>query len=244
MNARRVKPSDLKIGPTYSTPVISGAQKFILPVPAFGQNGEPLIYPEKHEKAGLPILDYEGKPIGKWGVVFFNAKDQVCQAAAGDGTSVIIINEVTQQQAIQLDRKIRAIQGDSDELSLSQLKQVLTYAQQTLGLDDMYNSSRSFVQEKMTSIGNSHGVLANKDELYGLKKRDDRDINQAIYIPGTFLFEGPAASPQQFTDGGVIVEQGGAMRGIQPAIFMRTYTLADGSPIQSLATDIKVQLAS
>ena len=77
-------------------------------------------------------------------------------------------------------------------------------------------------------------------EAYGLKKRDDRDICHAVYIPGEFVFEGPAASPQIFEDGGVIVEQGGELRGVQPDAFMRTYRLHDGRQITSLTSDLKV----
>lgn len=245
MKTRKIMANDLKTGPGFSTPVISSAQKFIIPISAFKEEGEPLIYPEKHQKAGQPILDYEGKPIGKRGIVFFNAKDQAWQAAAGDGESVIIINEVTQQQAEQLDRKIREIQANPDDLTIIQLKQVLSYAQQQLDLNDMYNSSRSFIREKMTPVGSDKGTSSQgADDVYGPKKRDDRDINQAIYIPGGFLFEGPAASPQKFTDGGVIIEQGGKMRGIQPNIFVRTYTLANGSRIQSVAESIQSQNAN
>jgi len=54
------------------------------------------------------------------------------------------------------------------------------------------------------------------------------------------VFEGPAASPQEFAQGGVIVEQGGKMRGVQPDIFVRTYRLSDGRPI-SAVTDLKTQ---
>jgi hypothetical protein len=106
----------------------------------------------------------------------------------------------------------------------------------------MYNSTRSFVEQKMTSVKSSSSKQSFPDTAYGLKKRDDRDLNQAIYIPGAFLFKGPAASAQKFTHGGVIIEEGGTMRGVQPEIFMRTYTLADGRPILSLDHDIKTQL--
>lgn len=244
METRRIKAADLKTGPGYSTPVISSAQKFIIPVPAFKQDGEPLVYPEKHPKAGQPILDYQGKPIGQRGIVFFNFKDKSWQAAAGDGQSVIIINEVTQEQAEKLYGEIGKRQSSSDKLTLSELKQILAFAQKELNLDDVYNSTRSFVAEKMTPVltNESSRKTKNADDVYGFKKRDDRDINQAIYIPGAFTFEGPAASPQQFKNGGVIIEQGGKMRGVQPEIFMRTYKLLDGSPIQSVTKDIKSQL--
>ena len=238
---RKIVPLDLKTGSGFSTPVISDAQKFIIPVPAFNGDGEPLVYPKGNPKAGQPILDYEGKPIGKKGIVFFNFKDQSLQAAASDGKSVIIMNEVTQEQAAQLENMIHKLHPDPNRLTLKELKQTLSFAHENLGLSDMYNSTKSFVREKMTPVLPNEKTDKSKDEFFGLKKRDDRDVNQAIFIEGAFVFEGPAASPQKFENGGVIVEQGGKMRGVQPDIFMRTYKLADGSPIKSLAKDIKSQ---
>jgi hypothetical protein len=238
---RKIVPSDLKTGPGFSTPVISDAQKFIIPVPALSGGGEPLLYPKGGPKAGKPILDYEGKPIGKSGIVFFNFKDQSLQAATGDGKSVIIINEVTQAQALLLEGEIFKLRADPSKLTLKELKQVLEFAHKKLELSDMYNSTRSYVKDKMTPVIAAPKNGKSTDELFGLKKRDDRDINQAIYIAGTFVFEGPAASPQKFDNGGVIIEQGGKMRGVQPDILVRTYKLADGSAITDVVKDIKSQ---
>jgi hypothetical protein len=240
---RTIAPADLKVGSGYSASVISNAQKFIIPVPAFVQGGEPLVYPQSYEKAGQPILDYTGKPVGDRGLVFFNDKDKSWQAVKGDGEGVIIINEVTQKQAKKLYQKVRDLKPDPNNLTLDELKQVLSFAQEQLGLVDMYNSSRSFVQEKMTPViaGEVPKVNGNEVKAYGFVKRDDRDVNQAIYIPGEFVFEGPAATPQEFKDGGVIVEQGGKMRGVQPDIFLRTYKLSDGRSISSVTADLETQ---
>ena len=238
--SRRVSPADLRFDPANSTAVISSAQKFILPVPKLNVGGEPLVYPAGHEKAGQPILDYEGKPIGERGLVFLNAKDQSWQAVAGDGEGVIIINEVNQEQATQLDRKVKELNQDPYQLTLPQLKQVLDYARNELKLNDMYNSDRSFIKSKMTPVvadGSDPGGA--NVEAYGLKKRDDRDLCHAIYIPGKFTFEGPAASPQVFENGGVIVKQGEDLRGVQPDIFIRTYRLQNGQPIASVTNDLK-----
>ncbi len=147
---RKIAPADLKLDPSASTAVISSAQKFIIPVPAWGQQGGPLVYPKGHEKAGQPILDYKGQPVGDRGMVFLNAKDKSWQAVSGDGNGVIIINEVTLEQAKKLDQKVRSFHPDPNDLTVAELKQVLTFAQEQLGLGDMYNSTRSFVKEKMT----------------------------------------------------------------------------------------------
>ncbi|MBD2753432.1 hypothetical protein [Spirosoma validum] len=243
MEIRKIVSSDLKTGPGYSTPVISNAQKFIIPVPAFKQDGELLVYPKDHPNAGQSIVDYQGKPIGDRGIIFYNAKDETWQAAAGDGNDVIIINEVTQEQAEKLYEEIEKIGANLDELTLNELKQIMTFAQEDLKLDDMYNSTRAFVKKKMTSVSTDQTTekRENKEDVYGFKKRDDRDINQAIYIPGEFTFEGPAVSPQKFKNGGIIIEQGGKMRGIQPDIFTRTYKFPDGRSIQSASEEIQSQ---
>lgn len=241
-DVRKITPDMLRFDESSSTPVISSAQKFIIPVAAYGASGEPLIYPKSHERAGKPIVDYEGKPIGDRGVVFFNAKDKSWQAVAGDGQGVIIINEVTKDQADKIYERIRQIQTDPGKLTVDQLKAILDYAREELGLRDMYNSTRTFINTKMTPVMASEVPQAEGKpiEAYGLMKRDDRDVCQAVYIPGRFEFEGPAATPQVFADGGVIVKQGTEMRGVQPEIFIRTYRLADGKPITS-PRDVKAQ---
>ena len=237
-----VDPEDLQFGDGASTPVISKAQKFVIPVPAFEDGGEPLVYPADSSQAGNPILDYEGKPIGERGLVFFNQADQTVQAVAGDGEGVIIINEVTTDQADALHRHILTLNPDPAQLTLEQLRQALTFAQEDLDLGDMYNSNRSFIEENMSSIDT--WAMANNDPqsdpLYGFKKRDDRDIGQAVYIPGRFEFAGPAATPQLFENGGVIVQQQEEFRGVQPDVFLRTYSFSDGQPIAE-ASDLATQ---
>ena len=140
-DVRKITPDMLRFDESSSTAVISGAQKFIIPVPAYGASGERLIYPKSHERAGRPIVDYEGKAIGERGVVFFNAKDQSWQAVAGDGHGVIIVNEVTKGQAEKIYDKIKQFQTDPQKLSVDQLKKVLDYAREELRLGDMYNLS-------------------------------------------------------------------------------------------------------
>ena len=235
-----VKPEDLSFGPGLSTPVISQTQKFIIPVPAFDSGGEKLIYPPTHKQAGELIKDWQGNSVGETGVVFFNAKDQSWQAAPGDGNAVIIINEVTGEEGRKIHDKIREFRHNPDDLSLDELKQVLTFAREELRLGDMYNSTRQFVLEKMTPVISDQGPSADNktSEAFGLMKRDDRDICQAVYVPGTFVFQGPAASPQVFENGGVLVKQGEDIRGIQPEIFQRTYRHADGRSFHNVAEEL------
>jgi hypothetical protein len=149
-----------------------------------------MVYPADSGRVGTPILDYEGKPIGERGLVFFNQADQTVQAVAGDGEGVIIINKVTADQANALHRHILTLNSDPAQMTLEQLKQAIAYAQQDLDLGDMYNSDRKFITENMSPIDAWAAANSNaqSDSLYGLKKRDDRDIRQAVYIPGRFEF--------------------------------------------------------
>jgi hypothetical protein len=233
-----VAPADLRFGEGESTAVISSAQKFILPVGDWGAAGEPLVYPMDHAQAGAPIVDYQGNPIGDRGLVFFNYADQSVQAVPGDGSGVIIINEVTADQALALYQKVASLGADPHQLPLDQLKQVLAYAQDDLGLGDRYNSTRDFIQAQMSPVRIEAPTQG--DAVYGFKKRDSRDISQAVYIPGAFRFAGPAATPQVFDNGGVIVQQQDSLRGVQPDIFIRTYTFSDGRPIGAV-TDLATQ---
>jgi hypothetical protein len=210
-----------------STQVISSAQKFVIPVPAFMSEGEPLVYPAGAEKAGEQITDWQGKPIGDSGIVFFNGKDKAYQAAVGDGQAVIIINGVSEEQAAKIVAKINESSVDPNGLTVSELKAVLDFVQADLGVVDMYNSDRKFIAGKMNALATSSTGV----EAYGLHKRDDRDICFAVRLNGSGQFQGPAATPQQYEGGAVILKQGDSVRLIQSDIFEQTYRLASGKPL-------------
>src|SRR5262249_41916794 len=95
-----LSPDDLDF--SAARPVVSSAQKFVIPVAPFA-DAVPLRYPAGAEKAGQPITDWGGQPVGDKGIIFFNEIDRCYQAAPADGRSVIIINEVAagQVQALQ-----------------------------------------------------------------------------------------------------------------------------------------------
>jgi filamentous hemagglutinin family protein len=238
-----VKAEALRFGPGLSTPVISQAQKFILPVPTLSSAGEKLVYPPHHERAGESITDWQGNSVGDTGIVFFNAKDQAWQAAPGDGSAVIIINEVTEEQATRILGKIHEFSQDPNDLSLGELKQVLAFVREELALGDMYNSTRQFVAEHMTPVLSDKEISTQSNPLdaFGLMKRDDKDICQAVYVPGPFQFQGPTMTPQVFKDGGVLIQQGDSIRGVQPDVFQRTYRHADGRIIYDVPGDLTVQ---
>ena len=208
--------------------VISRAQKFILPIGDL-KDGVKLEYPTGHEKAGQEILDYENKPIGTTGVVFYNSTDNSVQAVQGNGSGVIIFNLVNQDQAGLLKAKHDELAKASSTpgiLDHSGVLAFLDYAT-SLGLTDRYNSTREFIRTKMTPVGD---LGANE---YGLYKRDDRDICHAVRLEGSGFFQGPAASPQKFENGAVIVEQGKEYRLVQCDAFERSYCYSDNTAIDA-----------
>ncbi|APR96369.1 hypothetical protein PATSB16_30310 [Pandoraea thiooxydans] len=219
-----------------AVPVISTAQKFILPIPPLA-DGEPLVYPAGAIDAngtsleGQPILDWQGNSLGETGVVFYNAKDQSLQAVPGDGSGVIIFNEVTEAQAAALSAAVTDLAGTPAALNHAQVMAVLDVAA-SLGLTDCYNSDVGFIRSNMTPMGDLGA------DCFGLYKRDDRDTCWAVRLVGRGTFKGPAASPQRFGSGAVIVRQGNEYRLVQPAEFGRTYCHSDATPIDVMALPV------
>lgn len=215
------------------SPVVSSAQKFIIPVPKFADGGEPLVYPQGatnkkgEDIGGQPIADWQGKPIGERGVVFFNEKDKAWQAVPGDGTGVVIMNQVSEEQSKQLLAKVG---GDPNNLSLQQFKDVLTFANSEVGLGDMYNSDRGFISSKMNALETQDTGIPQ----YGMFRRDDRDVCHALFLEGSGEFKGTGTT-HQYDDGGVVLRQkvGNEFnyRLIQPEEFHQTYNNKDGSRI-------------
>ncbi len=227
-STRSIGPKDLNFD--NAAPVISGAKKFILPAPKFEGGGEPLVSPE----TGKPITDYEGKPIGDNGVVFYNPKDKSLEGVTGDGNGVVIMNQLSDDQAKAIMGKVDEFGGDPNKLTLGQFKEVLQFAADKAGVNDLYHSDRDFIKGKMNALESSETGIPQ----YGLYRRDDRDVCQVLFIEGKGEFTGTATQSQKFDDGAVILKQankktegGFDYRLIQPETFKETYSNKDGSPI-------------
>jgi hypothetical protein len=215
-------------------PVVSAAQKFVIPVAAF-DDADPLVYPGGTEKAGQPITDWQGNPVGAKGLVFFNQTDQCYQAAPSDGRSVIIINEVTAEQALDLREFVRGLGEPGDNLSKSSLERVVAHVQEDLGLVDIYNSTDAFIHSKMTPV--RAASTGNGARPCGWFKRDDRDVCRAVFVEGPGCFEGPGATPQQIPPHGAFIVRQDVKgnpnyRMVDADVMLRTYLNVDGSPLE------------
>jgi hypothetical protein len=213
-------------------PVVSRACKFIIPIAALAE-ADPLVYPSGTEKSGQPITNWEGQPVGKTGIVFFNAVDKCYQAAPADGRSVIIINDVTTEQASALEEFARGLDEPVDNLSKASLERLLAHARIALGLCDMYNSDDDYIRSKMTPV-HAAGAAARPS---GYMKRDDRYICHTVFVAGPARFQGPTATPQEIpAHGAFIVRQkfGGraSFHMADRDVMLRTYLNADGSALK------------
>jgi hypothetical protein len=209
-------------------PVISAAQKFIVPVTAF--DAGPLVYPPGSDKAGQPITDWQGKPIGEKGIIFFNEIDQCYQAASADGRSVIIINGVTPEQAQAVEEFISSLGEPIDKLSKFSLELLLVHLRDRLGLVDIYNSTDDFIRSKMIPVNRADRL--DQVRPSGWMRRDDRDICHAVFVRGPARFAGPAATPQEIPDhGAFIVRQDTTYRMVDAVTMLRTYMNLDASPL-------------
>jgi len=222
-----------------ATPVISGAMKFILPVPA--DRGEALVYPETvtdakgttHQK-GETITTWDGKPIPGDGIVVFNSSEGIYQAAVrgrtADERSVIIINHVTEGQAALLTDTLNDLTGGKpDQLTFHQFKQLEAKARH-LGLTNMYDSNVAFVKKNMQDIYTGQPPAT----PYGFMKRDARDRVLALRADFQGELIRPDQQPLPFAAGSIILKHGDDLRVITPADIEATYKAADDfSPIDA-----------
>jgi hypothetical protein len=205
--------------------VTSTTQKFVIPVPEM-PNAPPLVYPQGHANAGQPILDWENKPIGERGIVFANRGESIA-AAPTNGQAVFIVNNVTEAQARAIQEKISALGGDVSKLSHAQYQELLTHIRDNVGLTDIYNSDKPYVQNKMTKIG-AEGASGT-----GLHQKN-ADVHKAVLVEGPVEFHGTsqaAGGVQKFENGALIVHDGKEVRAIDGKIAQETYRKADGKPL-------------
>lgn len=229
---RTLSGDDFDFGDGASTLVYSDSLRFILPVPKLEGGGEPLDPPPGEEARGS-FKDRHGRTIEGRGIVFFNPTDDCWQVARGNGAAVIIMAPVTEDQGDALLAKVRSLSRDPERLTLEQLKAVIRYAIDNLKMRGVFDSTRTYVAERMTPVDPA------APPGLGLHRRKVHDYCYAVFVPGAGRFLGPAATPQVFKNGAVILRQGDDVRLLQPNWFSVHYRFPDGRPAD--ASVLKVQ---
>ena len=111
--------------------------------------------------------------------------------------------------------------SNPEAATLPDLKRVIAFAYDEVGVRSAHDSSRVYVAAALTPLGRPG---------FGLHRRKTTDVCRAVYVPGGGAFQGAGATPQRFEDGAVIVKHGASIRLVQPASFEATYRLALNQP--------------
>jgi hypothetical protein len=225
--ARMLRPADFDFSDAASTAVVSDSYRFVLPVPAWADGGEPLGRPD-----GEPLVDGEGRPIEGRGLAWIDPDDRCWEVARGDGTSVILFSPMSESAASAILARIGELADGPAKLSVSQIREVIAFATTQPGVRAAYASTRAFVADAMSPAD------AAAAGGFGLHRRRADQVCRAVFTPGAGAFRGPAASAQLFSDGAVIVKHGRRVQLVQPASFEATYRFLDGRParVAELAT--------
>ena len=171
---RLLRPDQIDFSDGASTPVVSGSFRFVLPVPAWPDGGEPLV-------------DREGNAIEGRGVAFLDPDDNCWEVAPGDGSAVILFGPVTESVAAALSRRIAELAATPDALSPQQLRMLIAFAVGELGVRASYASSKAVVADTMTA---EPAAVASG---CGLHRRRADQVCRAVHVPGDGAFLGPAA---------------------------------------------------
>jgi hypothetical protein len=217
---------------TSASPYVNRTKRFIVPVPALPEGGEALIFPEGSPKAGQPMkLQSDGVTPAR-GIVFFNGTDLAWQAARGDGTGVIIVNDIDRQMADQLARELSELQQLPVTQQLDGIKALLHFAHSKLGITDFFNSNVDAVRDSTSVIdpNNPHYVqVAKKTE------------HKLAYVADGFSLKG--AVDHVYPHGGMVITDGKYTWGIDTQVFLRNFRRKEGGaehPIASLEEEVRL----
>lgn len=124
--------------------LVNRTPRFSLPIPNLGEAGELLVVPSYDPQRGGEVIKTNEDGSTARGLVFLNPKDGgIYQAVKGDGTKVLIFNDITAEIASKLMEKITNVQPEIDKISLPELKEIVRFATDELGITDIFNAKRS-----------------------------------------------------------------------------------------------------
>jgi len=203
--------------------VYSEERKFLVPIPTF--SGVPLVYPPEHEFAGKTI-QYQRE--GAQGVRWWNSITNEWQGVASDDTGVIIINQVTEPEALQLQQWLTDKVGDPSKLYAKVVLDFINFAKEQTA-HCVYNATR---QDFLRTVDPLKWPGQTGWAAYGLHQRKKDDLYRAVLVQQPFIFE-PAGN-QFFPEGCVLIcsISSQKMRCVLSKSFETTYRLESGDRVQ------------
>ena len=201
---------------THAAKVKVVTNRFVIPVPAAPGNGQLAMEPD----TGKPIYDKTGAQ--KRGLVFRNFVDKAWQVAKQDGSGVILINEVLEEDGpliVQMRTQAVARLGNTAAAVHDILADLAD-----MGYEDHYNSSRTGLADTLRTVPGR----VYDSEGAGLYLREGKTV-EAVRIVGDGLFQGPVV--HAFEGEAVLIRHApGKVNLCQADVFERTYFFEDGSP--------------
>jgi len=162
--------------------VYSEERKFLVPIPTF--SGVPLVYPPEHEFAGKTI-QYQRE--GAQGVRWWNSITNEWQGVASDDTGVIIINQVTEPEALQLQQWLTDKVGDPSKLYAKVVLDFINFAKEQTA-HCVYNATR---QDFLRTVDPLKWPGQTGWAAYGLHQRKKDDLYRKPVVQPC----GPAVGP-------------------------------------------------
>jgi histidyl-tRNA synthetase len=168
--------------------------RFSIPVPNWLDNeGRPIF-----DHSRITEKEKDGKP--EWRFNFYNFKDDCDQRVKIDGDGAVIIMTPPSKHADMLVAYImNLVAGDLDTLTPENLEDILGKAHLEYNLYDFYNENRSRLDSEM----DQYNATPDQHPHFGSFLKKDV-VSSALFLEGSGIFEGPAASPQQFENGAFI----------------------------------------
>lgn len=199
-----------------SASYVNRTERFVLPIPALENGGEPLVYPEGTENAGQAIKALEdGTP--ERGVVFRNGEDSVWQVVRGNGKEALLITGVNAENAALLTAKLDEIKAGKTELNIEDIREFLAYGRDELGLIDRQNKKLEAVPQEMKPIEGScpnHFIVTKATH------------HKAVLIEEPIIVDGPVK--QTYAEGAVLLSDGKFVWGIGKNVFLHNFKRVDG----------------
>jgi len=208
------------VNSAHLTPVSATAAQLLLSAPA-------QVYPKEHELSGQTIA-YQAE--GSWGVMWWNDITLEWQGVPSDGSGLIVINQVTEDEAVRLQDWISKAVGTADKLSSETVTDFVTFAKKETK-KCVYNASRASF---LLTVGVYEWKHQTGIEGYGLYQRRKDDIFKALDVCAAFRFE-PAGN-QFFPEGAAVIYSLNTCKArcVLRDAFYKTYRQLDGSQIANI----------
>ncbi len=178
-------------------PVRLAARSFILPVPA-----------------GITIF-------------FADYTDGATERVRGDRDETIIFNDISKDQAARLMAYYKETIPVPEKAGEAQIREVLRYAHENLGIDDIFDGERSKIPEYEVE------ALHPASSDCGIFIRHSSHERFALAGLGSGSYAGPASTAQQFTGHVVVVGDDSHKWMVQTEVFLDTYRHPDGRRIRA-----------